>query len=407
MSESDWHDPFADDPEAAERERRRTEREARRRERQQSLGDKVRKGDEAGGGDEPESGEQALSATPRAAGREVAVEPAAGEPPAVEPAAAAPAPRARTHGAAPAETSPQPVGPRKPLGGSSGAPSRTLVARRLLAAVVLIGAAAAVIFGVTKVLDRINQPEPQPAPVAEVKVRDLTIPEGLDRSQIAELTEKEGLKGDYAEESKRFKGFDLAKYGAEDAPNLEGFLFPATYELPKNGTVKDLIERQLAAFEDNLAGIDLGYAKSKNLTVYDLVTIASMVEREIQVPEERKLAAAVIYNRLKTGTPLGIDATIRYEDQNYDEQILLSRLNEQTPYNTRINTGLPPTPIGNPGLASLEAAADPARSDVFFFVVKPGTCGEHVFVETQAEFDQASAEYQAALEAEGGSPTEC
>jgi len=403
MSESDWHDPFADDPEAAERERRRTEREARRRERQQSLGDKVRQGDESRGGAEREDAEESLTATPRAAGREAGAEPAAAEP--AEPAA--PAPRARTPDSAPAQASPQPVGPRKPLGGSSGAPSRTLVARRLLAAVVLIGAAAAVIFGVTKVLDRINQPEPQPAPVAEVKVRDLTIPEGLDRNQIAELTEKEGLKGDYAEESKRFKGFDLAKYGAEDAPNLEGFLFPATYELPKNGTVKDLIERQLAAFEDNLAGIDLGYAKSKNLNVYDVITIASMVEREILVPEERKLAAAVIYNRLKTGTPLGIDATIRYEDQNYDEQILLSRLNEQTPYNTRINTGLPPTPIGNPGLASLEAAADPARSDVFFFVVKPGTCGEHVFVETQAEFDQASAEYQTALEAEGGSPTEC
>lgn len=272
---------------------------------------------------------------------------------------------------------------------------------------VLVGAAVALVFGINKLLDRINTPAPQPAPVAEVKVRELTIPEGLDRSQIAELTKKEGLKGDYAEESKRFKGFDLAKYGAEDAPNLEGFLFPATYELPRDASVKDLIERQLTAFEDNLAGLDLGYAKSKNLTVYDLVTIASMIEREIQVPEERKLAAAVIYNRLKAGTPLGIDATIRYEDQNYDEQILLSRLDEPTPYNTRINTGLPPTPIGNPGLASLEAAADPARSDVFFFVIKPGTCGEHTFVETEAEFDQASAEYQAALEAEGGSPVEC
>ena len=109
-----------------------------------------------------------------------------------------------------------------------------------------------------------------------------------------------------------------------------------------------------------------------------------MIEREIQVPEERRLAAAVIYNRLAAGDTLGIDATIRYEDGNYDEQLTESRLAEDTPYNTRVNPGLPPTPIGNPGLASIEAAANPAKSDAYYFVVKPGTCGEHVFVETEA-----------------------
>lgn len=387
MPDSDWHDPFDDDPEAAERERRRAEREARRRTRRQSLGDKVRDREEPIAQDQ-----EPLTASPRAADREAAAEPAA---------VAAPTPRP------PALLPPEPARARKPSAAASGITSRTLIARRLLAAVVLVGAAVALVFGINKLIDRINAPEPKAAPVAKVKVRDLTIPEGLDRRQIAELTKEEGLKGDYAEQTERFKGFDLAKYGAEDAPNLEGFLFPATYELPKKGSAKDLIERQLAALEDNLAGIDFGYSKSKNLTTYDVLTIASMVEREIQVPEERKLAAAVIYNRLKAGTPLGIDATIRYEDQNYDEQILASRLEEATPYNTRINTGLPPTPIGNPGLASIEAAANPAKSDAFFFVVKPGTCGEHVFVETQAEFDQAEAEYQAALEEQGGSPTEC
>ena len=235
----------------------------------------------------------------------------------------------------------------------------------------------------------------------------MLIPEGLDRHQIAELAKEQGLKGDYERASQDFKGFKLAKYGADGAPNLEGFLFPATYRLPKKGTVNDLVSRQLDAFRANLAEVDLSYAESKNLNAYDVLKIASMIEREIQVPEERKLAAAVIYNRLKAGTPLGIDATIRYEDRNYDEQLLESRLSEDTPYNTRIRPGLPPTPISNPGLASIEAAANPAKSKAFFFVVKPGTCGEHVFVETQAEFDQAEAEYQAALQAEGGSPTDC
>ena len=138
-----------------------------------------------------------------------------------------------------------------------------------------------------------------------------------------------------------------------------------------------------------------------------MLKIASMVEREIQVPEERELAAAVIYNRLAANDTLGIDATIRYEDRNYDEQLTESRLAEDTPYNTRINPGLPPTPIANPGLASIEAAANPAKTDAYYFVVKPGTCGEHVFVETEEEFAEAEAEYQAALQAQGDSPTEC
>lgn len=361
MTGGDWDDAFADDPDAVERERRRAEREARRLERQGSLGEKVRAGK--------------AETTPTGAGEETV---SATEPKPIQP---------------------QPVTP--------GARSRTLMLRRVVAAILLIGVGALAVFGVNELIDRLDAAEVEPVPVAAPRVRDLTVPEGLDRGQVAELAEEAELKGDYAEETKRFKGFDLAKYGAQGAPHLEGFLFPATYELPKKGTVRDLVERQLAALEDNLAGIDFSYAKSKNLTKYDVLKIASMVEREIQVPEERRLAAAVIYNRLAAGTPLGIDATIRYEDQNYDEQLVQSRLDQDTPYNTRINPGLPPTPIGNPGFASVEAAANPAKSDAFFFVVKPGTCGEHVFVETQAQFDGAEAEYQAALQAQGGSPTEC
>jgi UPF0755 protein len=354
----DWFDPSAGDPSAREREARRAEREARRRAHQESLAEKVREQ------------EQESPPTP-----------------------VAPPPRSE----------PRPSPPAEP-----GRRVDQLLVRRLVAVALVLGAAALLVFGAVKALDRIRgEDQPAAAPPKPVKVEDVTIPEGLDRRQIAELTEEAGLRGDYVDAARRFKGFDPAKFGAEDPPHLDGFLFPDTYRVERNTRVEDLVAKQLDALEQNLAGVDFAYAKSKNLTEYDVLKIASMVEREIQVPEERKLAAAVIYNRLAAGDTLGIDATIRYEDQNYDEQLTQSRLAEPTPYNTRVNPGLPPTPIGNPGLASIEAAANPARSDAYFFVVKPGSCNEHVFVETEAEFARAEAEYQAALQAEGGSPTEC
>ena len=285
---------------------------------------------------------------------------------------------------------------------------RAVIRRRRLGALLGIAALAFIAFVVVVAAKRLGGSEPPPAPPPkERKTVSVTIPEGYSRDQVAAVAKEAGLEGDYEGATESFKGFDPGKYGAEDPPNLEGFLFPATYELFKNATVEDLVAKQLDAFEQNIEGIDLSYAESKNLDEYDVVTIASMIEREVQVEDERPDVASVIYNRLAAGMPLGIDATIRFEDSNYDEQLVESRLAEDTPYNTRTNTGLPPGPIGNPGLASLEAAANPARNDLLFFVVKPGTCGEHVFTETEEEFFAAEAEYQAALQAEGGSPTEC
>jgi uncharacterized YceG family protein len=203
-------------------------------------------------------------------------------------------------------------------------------------------------------------------------------------------------------------GFDPNEYGAQGrAENLEGFLFPATYELKPSADVNDLVEQQLQAFEDNIAGVNMKYAKSKNLTVYDVLTIASMVEREVSIPSERKTVAAVIYNRLKMGEPLGIDATIRFALDNWTEPLTESDLATDSPYNTRLNGGLPPGPIGNPGLDSIEAAARPAETDVWLYVVKPGTCGEHVFSSSLEEHNANVEKYQEAQEAAGGSPTEC
>ena len=236
----------------------------------------------------------------------------------------------------------------------------------------------------------------------------VTIPEGLDRQQIAADVLPEGVSSDeYLKLTETApKGFDTAQYGAK-TDNLEGFLFPATYDLGPNGGSQELVNQQLQAFRDNIARVDMSYAKKKNLTVYDVLIIASMVDKEVQIPQERDDVAAVIYNRLSAGQVLGIDATTRYETQNYTEQLTDEALKEDTPYNTRTNAGLTPTPIGNPGLAAIKAAARPANVNYLYFVVKPGTCGEHNFAATEAEFEKFRAEYQAALQAQGDSPTEC
>jgi UPF0755 protein len=235
----------------------------------------------------------------------------------------------------------------------------------------------------------------------------VVVPEGYTRDQIAKVAEDAGLDGNYKKATVSSKEIDLKRYDAQDADSLEGFLFPATYELESRAGVEDLVPQQLREFERNFDRVDLDYAKSKNLTPYDVLIIASMVDREVQVPSERKLVAEVIYNRLELGQPLGIDATIRYAVGNFDEQLTESELNVDSPYNTRLVAGLPPTPIGNPGSRAIEAAADPGRGDNRFFVVKPGTCGEHTFTASEQEFNQAAERYQRALEREGGSPTEC
>jgi UPF0755 protein len=234
-----------------------------------------------------------------------------------------------------------------------------------------------------------------------------TIPEGLSRRQIVPLVGSAGISGDYLAESERSELLDPAEYGAEGAASLEGFLFPATYELPADGTARQLVERQLDAFAERFAAIDMSYARSKKLTPYDVLIIASMIEREVQIPKERRLVAAVIYNRLKQDIPLGIDATIRFAVNNYTEPLSPAELETQSPYNTRLYGGLPPGPIGNPGEAAIRAAANPARVDYLYYVVEPYTCGEHVFSSSYAEFLRNADTYQRALEKEGEAPTRC
>ncbi len=217
---------------------------------------------------------------------------------------------------------------------------------------------------------------------------NVTIPEGEDRTQIANTVGDLGLSGDYLAATKSFKGFDPNRYGAQDPKSLEGFLFPATYELDPGANVNQLVSEQLQAFRQNIAGVNMSYAKSKNLTVYDVLTIASMIDKEVMIPSERPLVAAVIYNRLHRGMPLGIDATTRFEFHNYTGEITQSQLQSPSPYNTRTHVGLTPTPIGNPGLAAIKAAARPAKVNYLYYVLNGDGSGHHCFTASGQEFNQ-------------------
>jgi UPF0755 protein len=227
----------------------------------------------------------------------------------------------------------------------------------------------------------------------------IIFPEGFTRKQMAAritavnkiAREERGISpslrpGRYLAAAERVAKLP-ARFKSSDPPNLEGFLFPATYEFNEDTTSAQLVDDQLAAFERAWSQIDMKYARSKNLTPYDVLIIASMVEKEVQVPRERPIVAGVIYNRLSRQMPLGIDATIRYGfDIPPTQAILQSQLDDASnPYNTRKRTGLPPTPISNPGLASIQAAAHPAEVPFIYFVRK-ADCRSHFFTASEQEF---------------------
>jgi UPF0755 protein len=228
----------------------------------------------------------------------------------------------------------------------------------------------------------------------------LIVPEGKSRREIAPSIKS--LEGDYLAATKRSDLLDPARYGAENARDLEGFLFPASYQLKPGQKVDALVEKQLQTFKQRFAEIDLSAAKRKNLTPYDVLIIASLVERETAEPSERGLIASVIYNRLSEGIPLGIDATTRFQYNDWKNPLRQSQLASPSPYNTRLNQGLPPGPIGNPGIESMEAAARPEKSGYLYYVANPCEPGTHTFVKTSAEFEEAVAKYNAAREAAGG-----
>ncbi len=249
-----------------------------------------------------------------------------------------------------------------------------------------------------------------PAP-AVVKV---VIPEGKTRAQIALIAKSAGLKGSYRLATRHSPILKPEHYGAPaSTPDLEGFLFPASYELDAGASAGRLAEEQLVAFKENFGAAEFARARALHVTPYELLIVASMVEREAAVPADRAKIAAVIYNRLKEGMPLGIDAAIYYAVElrnnvaTYTGELTETDLHMNSPYNTRTHTGLPPTPIANPGDASIHAAAYPAQVPYLYYVAGADGCGEQVFSTTVAAFEANVAKYQAAVAKNGGHPPTC
>jgi uncharacterized YceG family protein len=247
---------------------------------------------------------------------------------------------------------------------------------------------------------------PKAPPVVKV-----TVPEGRSIAEEAPLIADSGLKGGYRKAADRnprtIKGFK--NYGVpRGTGTLEGFLFPATYELKRGATARDLADEQLKAFRRNFDALSLKAAERKNLSAYDVLIIASMIEREAQVPKDRALISAVIYNRLEQHMPLGIDATLRYHLNNWSRPLRQSELKTDSAFNTRTRQGLPPTPIGSPGLASMKAALKPADVPYLFYVVKPCGNGAHAFSATDAQFQKDVAAYNRKRAQLGGKdPSHC
>jgi UPF0755 protein len=175
---------------------------------------------------------------------------------------------------------------------------------------------------------------------------------------------------------------------------LEGLLFPSTYQVIRRDTVESLLVRLVGQFEEEMKAIDLTRTRAMGVTPYEAIIVASMVEAEARVPSDRAKIAAVIYNRLAEGMMLGIDATVSYALGRHQTSLSSDELDVDSPYNTRRNVGLPPTPIGAPGRASLEAAVRPAQGSWLYYVVAD-CAGHHAFSSSYDQFLADKAAYRA------------
>ena len=278
-----------------------------------------------------------------------------------------------------------------------------LAARRAIALILLAGGLGLVGWLVIQGVGSIggnDKPKPPP-PVAAPPTLKIIFPEGFTREDMAaRIKAVDGIARSKRKINPKLSSKAYLRAtassklpatfaGDSKRRSLEGFLFPSTYEFDQRTRSQQLVKQQLQAFQENWKQVDLSYAKSKNLTPYDVLIIASLVEKEVIAPEERALVAAVIYNRLHDGMNLGIDATTRYGlHVPGTEPLHQSQLDSLNPYNTRNPQikGLTPTPIANPGLASMQAAAHPAKVDYLYFVRQPDRI-HHFFTASDTEFE--------------------
>jgi UPF0755 protein len=230
-----------------------------------------------------------------------------------------------------------------------------------------------------------------PAPPDE---RAFTIPEGFTLSETLDrLADPEkGLGFDRTELQQIMdSGQVRSEFQPADQPSNEGILLPETYRVEPDATALEVLTMLVEELDATLRGLDLVTAEEQyNLTPYDILIIASLIEEETKVPAEREKVARVIYNRLKQGIPLGIDATSRYEAEVIRGDRNKIDFTSSSPYNTRKVKGLPPTPIASPGRASIEAALNPAEGPWIYYVLADAN-GTHFFTESNSEFLQAKA----------------
>ncbi|MFN2488498.1 MAG: endolytic transglycosylase MltG [Actinomycetota bacterium] len=227
----------------------------------------------------------------------------------------------------------------------------------------------------------------------EIEVVTITFPEGSWLTDFARVVTKDtGLSGDRFLRLAR-SGRVRSKLRPRSVDTLEGLLWPSTYEVGEDAGVRSLLERLVAESEAQVEEVDLARLRGMGLSPYEAVIVASLIEAEARVPSDRSKIAAVILNRLGAGMPLGIDATVAYAIGERGADLTVSDLAVDSPYNTRKHAGLPPTPIGAPGRASLEAAAAPAAGEWLYFVVSDCD-GRHAFSETYDEFLADKAAYR-------------
>lgn len=215
----------------------------------------------------------------------------------------------------------------------------------------------------------------------------VSIPEGLSVQEvIIRLAAKSDNEVEEFEEILTGSGLDY-DFLPEDNPELiyrlEGFLYPNTYTIPVGYSARETIEVVLNSFEDNVVEKIEKTEKNDKYTLYEILTVASLIEEEARFDEEKPIIASVIYNRLDQKMLLQIDATVQYALEVKKQKLFYSDLDIKSPFNTYLKKGLPPGPICNPGDKAIEAALNPEKTDYLFYFALEN--GEHIFTETYQE----------------------
>ena len=222
---------------------------------------------------------------------------------------------------------------------------------------------------------------------------EVVIPEGLTLEQTAQkVAEQGGVTAGEFEAAARKTDYGYAFLDDSAIETTEGFLFPKKYEFQNDASAEQIVDRLLQQYLMETQSLDFAATEERlNLTEYEILTTASLIEKEAASPEEQPMIASVIYNRIRARMPLQVDATILYALGESKERLSLDDLEVDSPYNTYKNAGLPPGPIASPGRGAIQAALEPSETEHLYYVLKPGG-GEHFFTDDYDEFLEAKAE---------------